>query len=171
MQQRVGERAEILCITRTIKLGGESEMVWGGPLTIAKSGICNRWWANWIRPDIIEYCIITWSHLERGLWLNYLHSCKIMPQSTLLNFTWDILKANSTSFPAQTSDLNRIKRVWDELNQKVSSISHKCSSRLSPVFGGRMPRKCNAVIAAKVDSFWWITNLRIFLCFGGWIFI
>ena len=78
-------------------------LVWSGVggelLPIAKLGICTRWWANWIRLAITEYCGITWYHLERGLWVKDFYSCKLMTQSILVNSTRRTLKAkNSTSF-------------------------------------------------------------------------
>ena len=69
-------------------------------LPMVKSGICTRWWANWIRPAIIAYYSITWSHLEGGLWVKNLYSCKITTQSMLINSTRGTLKvmSNSKSF-------------------------------------------------------------------------
>ena len=71
-----------------------------GLLPIAKSGICTRWMANWIRLDITAYCSITQFHLEGGLWLKDLKSCKIMTESIQENSTRVTLKAkrNSMSF-------------------------------------------------------------------------
>ena len=70
-------RAATSSITPTIKYGGGSVMVWGRLLSIAKSGICTRWRANWIRPAITAYCSISWSHLDRSLWVKDLYSYKI----------------------------------------------------------------------------------------------
>ena len=63
---RVGKRAATPCITPTLKCRGL--------LPVAKLGICTRWRANWIRPAITEYCSITRSHLECGLWVKDLYS-------------------------------------------------------------------------------------------------
>ena len=87
------------CITPTGKHGGGSFMV-QGLLPIAKSWICAKLTANWIRPAITAYCSILQSHLERGLWVKDLYSCKIMTQIMQVNSTRGTLKAkcNCTSF-------------------------------------------------------------------------
>ena len=78
----------------------ERESVCEGLLPIAKSRICTRGRANWIRPVIIAYCSIMRFHLECSLWVKDLYSCKMMTQSRLVDSTRGTLKAkrNSTSF-------------------------------------------------------------------------
>ena len=100
---RDGEITATLSITATVKNRGGSVVMCGteeGLLTIAKSEIYMRWMANWIRPAITAYCSITRSHLECGLLVKYLYSCKIMTKSIPVNSTRGTLKAkrNSTSF-------------------------------------------------------------------------
>ena len=45
---------------------GEGSIRMWEMLPIAKSGICTRWRANWIRPAITAYCSITRFHLKYG---------------------------------------------------------------------------------------------------------
>ena len=92
--QRIGERTASPFITPTVKHEGGSVTLGGEALSIAKSGIWTRWRANWIRAATIAYCSITWSHLERSLWVKDLYSCKIMTQSIQVNSSRGTLKTN-----------------------------------------------------------------------------
>ena len=96
VRRRVDERAAIPCITPTVKHEGGSATVWG-LLPIAKSGICIKWRANWIRPAITAYCSITRSDPERFLWVKDLYLCLIMTQSIIINSARGTLKVKSNS--------------------------------------------------------------------------
>ena len=154
----------------------EEALLWcEGLLPIVKLGIYTRWRANWIRPTITAHCSITESHLEHGLWLKDLYSCKIMTQSILVNSARGTLKAKEephipqlVSWLTQSVDLNPIELVWDELDWKVraeqpTSVAHlwkflqESWAELSSVYFQslveRMPRICEVVIVAKGGHF------------------
>ena len=76
----VRERVATSGITRTVRQR-KKDIVCGRGLPIAKSGVCIRWRANWIRPAITAYRSISRSHLERGLRVKDLYSRKIRTQS------------------------------------------------------------------------------------------
>ena len=99
VRRTVGEGTVTPCITPTVKHGRGCVMLWRLFL-FSKSGIYTRWRANWFRLAITAYCSITRSHLEHGLWVKYLYSCKIMTKSMPVNSIRGTLKAkrNSTSF-------------------------------------------------------------------------
>ena len=89
-----------LIMKKAVIMGG-----WG-ILPITKSGIYTSGKAKGIRPAITAYCSITWSHLECGLWLKNLYSCKIMTQSIRVNFARGTLKAKRVTARHSTDVLS-----------------------------------------------------------------
>ena len=115
VQQSVGERAATSCITLTIKHERGSIMVLGA-FANCKVEDLHQWSANWIRLVITAYCSIMWSHLEHGLWLKDLYSCKIMPQSILVTGHWHWLEclpmAWETWVQFQVESYQRLKKWY-----------------------------------------------------------
>ena len=112
------------CCKETSVDGRVFVMVWG-----AKSGICSRWRANWIRSAIKTYCGITRSYVERGLLSKDLllmqdndpnHTNKLCQKYIENKEEQYILQL--MSWPAQSVDLHLIVSVWDELD-KMSDLN------------------------------------------------
>ena len=147
----------------------EATLLWCGRLLpIAKSGICTRLRANWIRPAIRPYYSITQSHLECGWWLKDLFSCKIITQSIQVNSARGILKAkrNSTSF--NWCGMNLTKKL--ELNNPQVWLTSGNSWRKPwqnylPVFDRKNVENLWSSDSSQRGSFWWNKSFKNLLCF------
>ena len=114
----VGDRAATLWITPTVKQRRGSAMVDGGFCLLLNRGFVPG--EGDFELDWLSYGSITRSHLEHGLWLKDLKSCKIITQSILVNSARGTFKAEEQQVlqqmpcPAQSVDINLIELVWDE---------------------------------------------------------
>ena len=131
--RRVGERAAASCITPTVKHGEGSVMVWW---TFANCKVDDlHQMKGKIESDWLSiHAVASQSHLECGLWVKDLYSCKIMTQSILVNSARGTLKAkrNSMSFHwcfgwcnqlTNPIELISVAHLWQLLQESWAELS------------------------------------------------
>ena len=112
---------------------------------------------------ITAYCSITWSYLERGLWVKDLYSYKIMIKSMTVNSARGTLKVkrNSMSFSwclGQHNPRTKVQLNWCGVNNPQELLTSGNSSgkaRLPPFFGRQKIETPGSSDSRQRRSFRW----------------